>query len=106
MSHTDRISAGELRQMGFVFPDETHDSATVESSSFWLKFWAAKHELADGGPYSVFTCDFGSTVLDSKGFNCMRLGEKSTGSPVMFHADESAVEALAAHWNEMGGHKC
>ena len=72
-----------------------------------LQYEPKKHDLADGGPYSVFSCNFGSTVLDSKGFNCMRLGEKSTGSPpVMFHADKSAVEALADHWNEMGGHKC
>ena len=52
----------------------------------------AKCPLAGPGPYTVWSCDFGYTVLDAKGYNALRIGGHA-------FTDKETAEKVAASWN-------
>ena len=62
-----------------------------------LPAFPAKCCLADAGPYTTWGCGLGYTVLDSKGYNCMRLGRGHVFTLDLALAERTAAEWSAAH---------
>lgn len=53
---------------------------------------ATKCPLAGQGPYTVWSCELGYTVLDAKGYNALRIGGHA-------FTDKATAEKVAASWN-------